>query len=159
MGRGREGEYLVFCVDHVREYNKSYNYFDGMDDKDVARWQKETITGHRPTWKLGINGASTAPGGRGRAQARRGQATDPFGVFGDDRASPRHQTRTVSNAARKALDTLGLDAGVTKVEIKARYKALVKRHHPDANGGTRDAEDRLAEVIKAYRYLRSAGFC
>ena len=44
-------------------------------------------------------------------------------------------------------------------EIKARYKLLVKRHHPDANGGDRSLEDRLREVIQAYSYLKSVGFC
>ena len=52
-GRGHEGEYLVFCVEHVREYNKTYNYFDGMADDAVAKYQKDTVTGHRPTRTAG----------------------------------------------------------------------------------------------------------
>jgi DnaJ-class molecular chaperone len=47
----------------------------------------------------------------------------------------------------------------TREEIKARFKLLVKRHHPDANGGDRSAEDRLREIIQAYNYLKTAGFC
>ena len=157
-GRSHEGQYLHFCVDHVREYNRGYNYFDGMRDDDVARYQRETVTGHRPTWKLGVRGAGAAEtAAQPSAQAA---GMDPFGLFG---ASPkpraRAPTRTIGNAARKAFDTLGLDAGASSSEIKAKYKVLVKRHHPDANGGTRDAEDRLVEIIKAYRYLRGAGFC
>ena len=65
----------------------------------------------------------------------------------------------VRNAERKALDTLGVDLGATRADIKARFKMLVKRHHPDANGGDRGSEDRLREVIQAYNYLKSAGFC
>lgn len=157
-GRKHEGEYLGFCVDHVREYNRSYNYFDGMGADDVARYQRETVTGHRPTWKLGARGA-TAPAARPSATGRAGNF-DPFGLFGaSPDARPRAARRIVGNAARKALDTLGLDAGASSREIKAQYKILVKRHHPDANGGTRDAEHRLVEIIKAYRYLRGAGFC
>ena len=60
---------------------------------------------------------------------------------------------------RKALDALGLEADAQRAEIKARFKALVKRHHPDANGGDRSSEDRLREIIQAYNYLKSAGFC
>ena len=56
-GRGRDGEYLFFCLDHVREYNHSYNYFAGMSDDEVAAWQKAAITGHRPTWKMGVGSA------------------------------------------------------------------------------------------------------
>jgi DnaJ-class molecular chaperone len=59
------------------------------------------------------------------------------------------------NAERKALQVMGLTAGATIVEVKARYKALVKQHHPDANGGDRSTEDRLIEIIKAYNYLKT----
>ncbi len=54
-GRGRDGEYYFFCLDHVRQYNASYNYFDGMNDAEVEDFQKEELTGHRPTWKVGAN--------------------------------------------------------------------------------------------------------
>jgi len=62
------------------------------------------------------------------------------------------------NAERKALDTLGLDADASAQEVKTRFKALVKRHHPDANGGDRSSEERLREIIQAYNYLKSIGF-
>ncbi|NND49226.1 MAG: DnaJ domain-containing protein [Rhizobiales bacterium] len=157
-GRSHEGQYLHFCVDHVREYNRGYNYFDGMRDDDVARYQRDNVTGHRPTWKLGVRGGAAPAGGAKTAAAH--ETIDPFGLFGAaPKPPPRAPKRTIGNAARKAFDTLGLDAGASSSEIKAKYKVLVKRHHPDANGGTRDAEDRLVEIIKAYRYLRGAGFC
>jgi DnaJ-class molecular chaperone len=54
---------------------------------------------------------------------------------------------------------LGLDGTATPAEVKARYKLLVKRHHPDANGGDRSLEERLREIIQAYSYLKSVGFC
>ena len=63
------------------------------------------------------------------------------------------------NAERKAFDTLGLEIDATAEALKARYKELVKRLHPDANGGDRGSEDRLRQIIQAYQYLRSAGFC
>src|SRR5918996_1726729 len=64
-GRLREGEYWRFCLDHVREYNHSYNYFAGMSDDAVAKFQKDSITGHRPTWKLGLNGKQPGDGRTG----------------------------------------------------------------------------------------------
>ena len=60
---------------------------------------------------------------------------------------------------RRSLKTLGLDETATPAEIKARFKLLVKRHHPDVNGGDRSLEDRLREIIQAYNYLKTAGFC
>ena len=67
--------------------------------------------------------------------------------------------RPVRNAEAKALDTLGLEPGASPDEIKAQYKTLVKRFHPDANGGSRATEDRFREIVQAYDYLRSAGVC
>ena len=59
----------------------------------------------------------------------------------------------------KALHTLGLDETATPATAKSQYKTLVKRLHPDANGGSRANEDTLKAVIQAYDYLRSTGFC
>jgi hypothetical protein len=168
-GRLREGEYWRFCLEHVREYNQSYNFFAGMSDDAIARYHKEAITGHRPTWKIGVNGAKSDLGGvpPGAGAPPHG-ATDPFGLFGDFGRAPRWRPvdgrfgvegRVVRNAERKAFDTLGLDAEASATDIKARFKLLVKRHHPDANGGDRSCEDRLREIIQAYNYLKSVGLC
>jgi hypothetical protein len=164
-GRLRANEYWRFCLDHVREYNNSYNFFAGMSDDAIAKYQKEDLTGHRPTWKMG------SIGGR-RGDARRGSRTyrgpgwaadDPFGLFdgsgGIGHARPAAEGRKILNAQRRALDVLGLEADAKRADIKARFKVLVKRHHPDANGGDRTSEDRLREIIAAYNYLKSAGFC
>lgn len=159
-GRNHEQDYWHFCLEHVREYNHSYNFFAGMSDDAVARYQKDALTGHRPTWKMGMG---KQPGtGADQGQGAFGGAADPFGVFhtfGSGRsrtkAKPEAETRVVRNAERKALDTLGLEIDATLQEIKSKFKALVKRHHPDANGGDRSSEDRLREIIQAYNYLKS----
>lgn len=167
-GRGKEGQYWQFCLDHVREYNHSYNFFAGMGDDAVARFQRDSLTGHLPTWKLGTIGGSRSRSGFARNRFAPGAdgGDDPFGVFGefgrqrdDPAAAAREQQRTVHNAARKALDSLGLETSANKMTIKARFKMLVKQHHPDANGGDRASEDKLREIIVAYNYLKSAGYC
>jgi len=164
-GRLREGEYWRFCLDHVREYNASYNFFAGMSDDAVARYQKDAITGHRPTWKMGVNGRKSGPGAGFEADDG---AADPFGVFREigiggpwrpESERPAPERRTVRNAERKAFEALGLETDASRTDIKARFKALVKRHHPDANGGDRSYEDRLREIIQAYNYLKSVGYC
>lgn len=161
VGRMREGEYFRFCFEHVREYNKGFNYFSGLADSEVARYQKEALTGHRPTWTIGTNASyRSAPE---MAQHRSGRAgyyrnvRDPFNMFGSDNAAPR--PRKAKPLEAKALETLGLTAKATGTEIKARYKELVKRHHPDANGGDRGSEDRFRDVLQAYRVLKQAGLC
>jgi hypothetical protein len=163
-GRLRASEYWRFCLDHVREYNNSYNFFAGMSDDAVAKYQKEDVTGHRPTWKMGSLGGRRS--GPSRANLRTGWAADdPFGLFGEAAAGANGHARRapegrkILNAQRRALDVLGLEGDARRTDIKSRFKVLVKRHHPDANGGDRGSEDRLREIIQAYNYLKSAGFC
>jgi DnaJ-domain-containing protein 1 len=150
-GRDREGEYFTFCKDHVREYNATYDYFKGMDDQSMAKFRQADAIGHRPTWKLGDRAAASHVDetvfAEARASRRRGlkgkaPATEP--------AAPRYNA-----LALKALMTLELDGTATQTRIKSRYKDLVKRHHPDANGGDRSSEDKLREIIQAYNFLRA----
>ena len=163
VGRKSEGEYFCFCIDHVRQYNKSYNYFSGLGDSDIARFQKEALTGHRPTWKIGGNGQSRAA--PDFAQLRSGRAgyynrlRDPYGLFGGQRDGQPQRQHKLKQLEARAMETLGLGENATGPEIKARYKELVKRHHPDANGGDRASEDRFRDVIQAYRLLKQAGLC
>lgn len=167
-GRNREREYWRFCLAHVREYNQSYNFFAGMSDDAVARYQKDALTGHLPTWRMG------AIGGKKRGKERVGRffdevhVADPFDIlreFGAPRAdsaqsrAEAERRRTVHNAERKALYVLGLEDTARGPDIKTRFKELVKRHHPDANGGDRASEDKLREIIEAYNYLKKTGAC
>src|SRR5262249_45907727 len=94
-------------------------------------------------------------------------AADPLGLFrhfgaasggADDERLRRRETRVIRNAERRALDVLGLEPEATTAEIKLRFKALVKRHHPDANGGHLSREEKLREIIHAYNFLKSFVF-
>jgi len=151
----------------VREYNNSYNFFAGMSEDAIAKYQKEAVTGHRPTWKIGSVGGTTRRDSRRSADFRASgwAAEDPSALFGDGAARWSGQARrapegrTILNAQRRALGVLGLEADAKRADIKARFKVLVKRHHPDANGGDRTSEERLREIIQAYNYLKSAGYC
>ena len=160
-GRQFEGQYLNLCLDHVRDYNREYNFFQGLDDAAVSSFQKDALTGHRPTWKMGASGGTRSS--PDFAQQRSGRAgyhnrmRDPFNLFGSNQNTPRE--RQAKPLEAKALETLGLTVKATSAEIKARYKELVKRHHPDANGGDRGSEDRFREVLQAYRMLKQAGLC
>ena len=111
-GRGRDGEYFAFCIDHVREYNAAYNYFDGMSEAERARRVRE---------------------------------------------EPGENRRVLKPLEKKSLAALHLPETASKDEIKARFKELVKRHHPDANGGDTRSADTLREIIQAYNYLKKAG--
>ncbi|HVU41031.1 MAG: J domain-containing protein [Xanthobacteraceae bacterium] len=164
-GRLRASEYWRFCLEHVREYNSTYNFFAGMSDDAVAKYQKDDITGHRPTWKMGSLGGKRSSASRADFRPPGWAGEDPFGLFGETAAAsgrharPASEGRKILNAQRRALEVLGLEPDAKRADIKAKFKVLVKRHHPDANGGDRGFEDRLREIIAAYNYLKSAGFC
>ena len=154
MGRSREGHYFTFCIDHVREYNASYNYFTGMTEEAIASYQKDAVIGHRPTWSMGVNRDA-----KGHREEGRDAAEDALGLFrarfqqrqaAQQPRKPRHGV-----AAIRALGVLGLDEGADPGAAKQRYKELVKKLHPDANGGDRSNEDKLREIINAYNYLKS----
>lgn len=155
MGRDREGQYFCFCLDHVREYNASYNYFSGMTPEAVALYQRDSVVGHRPTWSMGVNRGAKHFREEGDDPSR---MSDPLGVYrrnGPFQAAEEPRKPQLGIAARRALDQLGLDEGALPAAIRTRYKELVKRLHPDANGGDRSREDKLREIIRAYNYLKS----
>ncbi len=153
MGRLREGQYFCFCLDHVREYNATYNYFNGMNDTDVARYMKDATVGHRPTWSMGTR--------RGAAGYREEGAPteDPLGLYRNRfrQAQPaKKREPRYSPVTMRALAALNLDETAGAEAIRTRYKDLVKRHHPDANGGDRSREEKLREIIHAYKTLKAA---
>ncbi|GAB6845040.1 hypothetical protein HNR00_004380 [Methylorubrum rhodinum] len=174
-GRRQEGQYYRFCIDHVRAYNAAYNYFDGMNDAAVEAYQKDAMVGHRPTWSMGVNAAGAGADKAGanpkadKPEAERDWAyADPLGILrangvggnaGRRAAAPEPQRPRHSAAVTKALDVMGLDETADTAAIKAQYKTLVKRFHPDANGGDRSFEERLRDIIRAHDVLRAAGLC
>jgi hypothetical protein len=142
--------YHMFCLDHVREYNKSWNYFAGMSESEVDDFQRSAPWAHRPTWRLGD-----------RTAQRFGDArmSDPFGfAHADDavEAEPRRPVRRFTADQRRAYSVLQLEPTDDLREIKLRYKQLAKRFHPDANGGDRGYEDRLKRINEAYGVLNAS---
>jgi hypothetical protein len=151
--RDNLSEYIWYCAAHARAHNEAWDFFKGMGDGDIERFREEAIFGHRPTW----------PMGKRAARARTGQGplnvNDGHALFDEDgeAVTVRRPERQLTRLQIIAMDTLHLAHNATLIEIKARYKELVKRFHPDANGGDRGAEERLKQVIKAYGVLRQSG--
>jgi hypothetical protein len=161
--RDLPGEFYGFCQPHAAEYNRNWNYFAGMSEGEMRRRQEdETRTGGRPTWQFKASrfsreaAAFASKFGMGKADA--GGYADPFNLFGGRRpeTGPGVQTRALGKLERQALADLDLDDAADKDKIRARYTELVKRCHPDANGGDRSAETKLQRVIKAYKTLKKA---
>jgi len=149
------------CRAHMRERNERWNFFAGMSNEEVEKFCLDAITGHRPTWPLGKRTATR----RDRSAERNAAGywkyryEDGFAVF-EEAAEPTRATHAsrLTKGQLDALAILNLEDNATSLEIKARYKELVKRFHPDTNGGDRASEERLKQVIKAYGHLRATGF-
>ena len=159
-GRGREGQYYFLCLAHVREFNASYNYFEGMSNSDIEAYQKESVIGHRPTWRAGANAwAHGTRFGMGGESARPTHDPHAFFVWRGERgsATSSQPRRRLKPLELKSLEALNLGADASRQQIKGRFKELVKRHHPDSNGGDTRSEDKLREIIQAYNYLKQAG--
>ncbi|MGH6846188.1 MAG: J domain-containing protein, partial [Methylocella sp.] len=147
-----------FCQPHAAEYNRGWNFFAGLNEEQIrARQADEAVTGGRPTW--------TFKAGRGSreaaAAASRGFFRDAFGIFGRQGAQSEAAERAaydkrLGRLERGALADLDLDATADAATIRRRYTELLKRCHPDANGGDRSTEHKLQRVIKAFRTLRKA---
>lgn len=145
--------YFWFCLEHVRAYNAAWDYFRGMTPEQVERFQREAVIGHRPTWRLGDQHA--------RAWAQ-GHVDDALGVLRgcgfEFRREPSGGAKPREAAHRKALAELELSADADLKQIKTRYKQLVKRWHPDVNGGDPKATERFKAIAQAYSYLMASGY-
>jgi hypothetical protein len=152
----RLDEYFWYCAAHARAHNENWDYFKDMDDSEILKFREEALTGHRPTWQLGKRAAKARTGTRTQNPLH-----DSHALFEEDAdgnpTGPRRPERHLTRLQIMAFDTMQLAHNATLNEIKARYKELVKRFHPDANGGDRGAEERLKQVIKAYGVLRQSG--
>jgi len=143
--------YVWFCLEHIRKYNAAWNYYADMDDDSIEREIREDIVWRRPTWPLGSRPAAISDHIRDPLNLLDGAETD-----GPAAREAEVQMRRFSATEREALSILGLVAPVTMVDVKLRYRTLVKQLHPDANGGDKRAEDRLKLVNHAYRMLRDS---
>ncbi len=145
-------EYWWFCLEHVRAYNSTWDFYKGMSPAEVEAQMRHDTSWQRPTWPLGSLGGTALDDDAVR---------DPLGILAEARigqARRRQADRAPHQMPpdlRDSLETLGLPWPTTLDAVKTRYKELAKRHHPDANGGSRDAEERLKTINLAYATLRT----
>jgi curved DNA-binding protein CbpA len=156
-------DFLWFCLDHVREYNLRWNFFESHSDADLERQFAADRVWERPTrpFRDSLHRNGTQPHADGRAWQRFGY-DDPMELLGDKATmnpggerSARPERR-LPPTERRALEILDARDMQTKAEIRQQYKALVKDLHPDMNGGRRDDEARLAEVVWAWEQIKAS---
>ncbi len=141
--------YFWFCLEHVRAYNASWDFYKGMTPGQIEAQLRADTSWQRPTWPIGHIGGQIDESmlrdpnhvlNAGMGQAKRRPSATPANVVPTD--------------LREPMAALGLDWPVTMDVLKTRYKELAKRHHPDANGGDRASEERLKTINLAYAAIR-----
>jgi len=141
--------FLWFCLPHVRAYNAAWDFYKGMGPAEIEAALRADASWQRPSWPLG------RLGGAGRFDPD--LLRDPLSVLGQEappRRRPRQQGESPPPELRAALDLLGLGWPLDQAALRARYKELAKRYHPDVTGGDRSAEERLKDINRAYSLLR-----
>lgn len=147
-------DYYHFCLDHVREYNQQWDFFDGMNEEEVQDHILKSSTGFRPTWNFS-NSVFTEEDLRNRV----------FQDFffeqageGETRQERQENARALQNGTPEfeAMAVIGVEPPLDWNEIRTQYKKLVKKFHPDTNGGSKEAEEQLKKINMAYTVLKLA---
>ena len=149
-------DYYYFCLEHVREYNRSWNFNEGLNKEELEQMIRRSTTWERPSWPFGAREADIS-------SLLNNEIRDVFGLFeGND---IRYQKRQENKERQflyshldpnqiKALSVMGLELPIELEELKSKYKYLVKLNHPDRNGGDKEAEERLKLINEAYTTLK-----
>ncbi|MCB2047772.1 MAG: DnaJ domain-containing protein [Novosphingobium sp.] len=155
------GEWRWMCLDHVRQFNAGYDYFEGMSAEEIFRaqspihgWERESrafnpsagVDG-MPRW-ADFSDPLDAIGERARAFRQRAEQAN--------RPQQRSDGRPVSWEERRAFEALGLSLDADKQTVRRRYTEMLRKYHPDHNGGDRRYESRLQGVVEAWQVLRNA---
>ena len=135
------------CEEHIKLFNKNWNYFDGMGQNEIENFLKSDLTWHRPTQKFGSydnffnilwNNA----------------LNDKFNFFKQEKVVHNLNDRKLSEKDKDAFIILGLELNTSWPNIQKKFKTLVKKFHPDRNPGNREYEDKLKKITLAYSHLK-----
>jgi DnaJ domain len=143
------GDYQWLCLDHVREFNLRYNFFSGMSREEIEDAQMPAAGWASETRAFAQGGVDSPP--------KWTDFHDPLDAIsarfreGVSRAASRFPAEEL-----RALTTLGLDEKACRKDIRLRYSEMVRKYHPDRNGGDRSFEKKLQAVVEAYQLLRSS---
>ena len=147
--------YRWFCLDHVREYNRAWNFFEGWSRSDIEHFQRDDVTGHRPTWPLY---------GKRPLHEEMDDLENIFHTFSRDWFGAERQKNGDKNGRGKKRSAVAMDIeracaafdlepGFDRAKLRSRYMELAKKHHPDMNGGCKKSEELLKSINQAYTYL------
>ena len=144
-------QYYFFCLEHIKEYNKSWDFYKGLSVNQIESSMREDILWNRPTWPLKGNPFNVI-------NEINNFFSDDFGKFNQEQQNTNYfknklMDENLTIEENKALLTLNLQLPITLETIKKNYKKLVKKFHPDVNGNNKEAEEKFKEINKSYKII------
>ena len=145
--RDNSKNFRWLCKEHIKLFNKSWNYFDGMSQSEIENFIKSDLTWHRPTQKFGStdnffnilwNNA----------------LTDNFEIFKNGKFNGRAKNLKLDEKSKDAFKIMGLQLDSDWPSVQKKFKTLVKKFHPDRNAGNKRFEDKLKKITLAYSHLK-----
>lgn len=142
-------EYYMFCFDHIREYNSAWDFFSGMSEREVQNHMENSVYGDRPTWRYA--------GETGATEHLKRSAEKLYNYEDEFTSSKNNRPHLNNNTPEfEAMAIMGLEPPLSIDSIKARYKILAKKYHPDLNRDNPEAEELLKRINMAYTLLKLA---
>jgi len=147
LERDNSKNYRWLCENHIKQFNKNWNYFDGMNQNEIENFLKSDLTWHRPTQKFGSSDNffnilwNNALNGK-------------FGNFKDEKISNSFNGKQLNEKDKDAFKIMELELNSDWSTIQKKFKTLVKKFHPDRNAGNKEFEDKLKKITLAYSHLK-----
>ena len=138
--RDKLREYLYFCINCIREFNKSWNYFDGLSEKELEVEIRKSVTWDRPSWKFGTKNLNH-------------EFEKAFKDFESNKS--KNNKKVLDRELKNALEILGLNSDTNIKEVKTKYKSLAKKWHPDVHNKNKSGnnEDKFINITNAYKII------
>ena len=135
------------CKEHIKLFNKNWNYFDGMGQDEIEDFLKSDLTWHRPTQKFGSSDNFFNV-------LWNNALSDKFNFFNQEKNIDTFKNKKLSEKDKDAFIIMGLEFSADWPVIQKKFKMLVKKFHPDRNSGNKKFEDKLKKITLAYSHLK-----
>ena len=147
LERDNSKKHRWLCEEHIKLFNKNWNYFEGMSQEEIENFLKSDLTWHRPTQKFGSpdNFFSIL---------WNNALSDKFSFFGSEKITATFNSKNLSEKDKDAFKIIGVELGADWPTIQKKFKNLVKKFHPDRNSGNKEMEDKLKKITLAYSHLK-----
>ena len=139
--------YKWLCEEHVKLFNKSWDYFKGMNQNEIENFLKSDMTWHRPTQKFGSSDNFFNI-------LWNNALNDKFNFFKNEKNFHKLNGKKLTTKDMDAFKIMGLELNASWPIIQKKFKTLVKKFHPDKNSGNKEFEDKLKRITLAYSHLK-----